>query len=400
MKKKETEEEESADDPPFIVAATVGMTSSSSSSAGSGKNNNSNNKVELIARRSMPTFVLKMLLCKAAGLNESDYDVRYKGKIIPVLDPNVTLKECGIAKETLSGVSLWENETCRRRKVADELDAYRREKREQFYDEKKKKKNGEEEEEEEDDPRAEARREIERIKARNSYSPDSNHPTTTTTTVERQDTSRYGHGTSSTSSQRQPFSSSTANENPAYYYPRPDQYHREQQYHHHHHQQQQPYQSESPIVIDDRDDDDDDDRRDGIYTNSAERRQSHGNDYRQNNYHRQPPPAPPEELDDLAKRRIASDQLQKIIADVDAIKFRVDDILDVHKNDPSLISDALRKTTLKNAREAAHLLEKSLLQADAVESYGFADIRAMRKGLVARVENMCGKLEPLTKESE
>jgi hypothetical protein len=24
----------------------------------------------------------------------------------------------------------------------------------------------------------------------------------------------------------------------------------------------------------------------------------------------------------------------------------------------------------------------------------------MRKGLVARVENMCGKLEPLTKESE
>ena len=35
-----------------------------------------------------------------------------------------------------------------------------------------------------------------------------------------------------------------------------------------------------------------------------------------------------------------------------------------------------------------------------VESYGFADIRAMRKGLVARVENMCGKLEPLTKESE
>jgi hypothetical protein len=285
----------------------------------------------------MPTFVLKMLLCKEAGLNESDYDVRYKGKIIPVLDPNVTLKECGITKETLSGVSLWENEACRR-------------------------------------------------------------PTTTTTTpVERQDTSRYGYGTSSTSSQRQPFSSSTANENPAYYYPRSDQYHREQQYHHHQ-QQQRPYQSESPIVIDDRDDDDDD-RRDGIYTNSAER-QSHGSDYRQNDYHRQPPPAPPEELDDLAKRRIASDQLQKIIADVDAIRFRVDDILDVHKNDPSLISDALRKTTLKNAREAAHLLEKSLLQADAVESYGFADIRAMRKGLVARVESMCGKLEPLTKESE
>ena len=397
--KKEGEEEENADDPPFIVAATVGMTSSSSSAGSGGKNNNSINKVELIARQSMPTFVLKMLLCKEAGLNEADYDVRYKGKIVPVLDPNVTLKECGIAKETLSGVSLWENETCRRRKVADELDAYRREKREQFYnDEKKKKKN----DEDDDDPRAEARREIERIKARNSYSPESNHPTTTTTTttVERQDTSRYGYGTSSTSSQRQPFSSSTANENPAYYYPRPDQYHREQQYHHNQQQQQQPYQSESPIVIDDRDDDDDDDRRDGIYTNSAERHQSHGNDYHQNNYHRQPPPAPPEELDDLAKRRIASDQLQKIIADVDAIKFRVDDILDVHKNDPSLISDALRKTTLKNAREAAHLLEKSLLQADAVESYGFADIRAMRKGLVARVENMCGKLEPLTKESE
>ena len=393
--KKEGEEEENADDPPFIVAATVGMTSSSS--AGSGGKNNSNNKVELIARQSMPTFVLKMLLCKEAGLNEADYDVRYKGKIIPVLDPNVTLKECGIAKETLSGVSLWENETCRRRKVADELDAYRREKREQFYnDEKKKKKN---DDEDDDDPRAEARREIERIKARNSYSPESNHPTTTTTTttVGRQDTSRYGYGTSSTSSQRQPFSSSTANENPAYYYPRPDQYHREQQYHHHQ-QQQRPYQSESPIEIDDRDDDEDD-RRDGIYTNSAER-QSHGSDYRQNDYHRQPPPAPPEELDDLAKRRIASDQLQKIIADVDAIRFRVDDILDVHKNDPSLISDALRKTTLKNAREAAHLLEKSLLQADAVESYGFADIRAMRKGLVARVESMCGKLEPLTKESE
>jgi len=396
--KKEEEEEENADDPPFIVAATVGMTSSSSvsSSSATGKSskNNGKNKVELIARQSMPTFVLKMLLCKEAGLNESDYDVRYKGKIIPVLDPNVTLKECGITKETLSGVSLWENETCRRRKVADELDAYRREKREQFYDEKKKK-NGDDDD---DDPRAEARREIERIKARNSYSPESNQPTTTTTTtVERQDTSRYGYGTSSTSSQRQPFSSSTANENPAYYYPRSDQYHREQQYHHHQ-QQQRPYQSESPIVIDDRDDDEDD-RRDGIYTNSAER-QSHGSDYRQNDYHRQPPPAPPEELDDLAKRRIASDQLQKIIADVDAIRFRVDDILDVHKNDPSLISDALRKTTLKNAREAAHLLEKSLLQADAVESYGFADIRAMRKGLVARVESMCGKLEPLTKESE
>ena len=384
MKKEGEEEEENADDPPFIVAATVGMTSSSSSSTSAGKSskNNDKNKVELIARQSMPTFVLKMLLCKEAGLKESDYDVRYKGKIIPVLDPNVTLKECGIAKETLSGVSLWENETCRRRKVADELDAYRREKREQFYDEKKKKKNGDDDD---GDPRAEARREIERIKARNSYSPESNQPTTaaattTTTTVERQDTSRYGYGTSSASSQRQPFSSSTANENPAYYYPRTDQYHREQQYHHHQ-QQQRPRQGESPIVIDDRDDDEDD-RRDGIYTNSAER-QSHGSDYRQNNYHRQPPPAPPEELDDLAKRRIASDQLQKIIADVDAIKFRVDDILDVHKNDPSLISDALRKTTLKNAREAAHLLEKSLLQADAVESYGFADIRAMRKGLVA-----------------
>jgi len=205
---KKEEEEENADDPPFIVAATVGMTSSSvsSSSAGKSSKNNDKNKVELIARQSMPTFVLKMLLCKEAGLNESDYDVRYKGKIIPVLDPNVTLKECGIAKETLSGVSLWENETCRRRKVADELDAYRREKREQFYnDEKKKKKN---DDEDDDDPRAEARREIERIKARNSYSPESNHPTTTTTTttVGRQDTSRYGYGTSSTSSQRQPFS--------------------------------------------------------------------------------------------------------------------------------------------------------------------------------------------------
>ena len=97
-------------------------------------------------------------------------------------------------------------------------------------------------------------------------------------------------------------------------------------------------------------------------------------------------------------RIVAAEVLEHIHADVDAIKFRVDDILDVHKNDPSLISDDLRKTTLKNAREAAHLLEKSLLRADAVESYGFTDIRAMRKGLVARVENLCGKLEPLTKE--
>ena len=121
------------------------------------------------------------------------------------------------------------------------------------------------------------------------------------------------------------------------------------------------------------------------------------NDF-QNDSRRRAPPPPPPEMDDLAKRRGASDELQKIIADVDAIKFRVDDILDVHKNDPSLISDDLRKTTLKNAREAAHLLEKSLLRADAVESYGFTDIRAMRKGLVARVENLCGKLEPLTKE--
>ena len=106
----------------------------------------------------------------------------------------------------------------------------------------------------------------------------------------------------------------------------------------------------------------------------------------------------PLELDDLTKRRLAADQLQKIIADVDALTVRVDDILDVHKNDPSLISDELKKTTLKNSREAMHLLEKSLLRADAVESHGLPDIRAMRKGLVARVENICGKLEPLTKE--
>jgi len=158
------------------------------------------------------------------------------------------------------------------------------------------------------------------------------------------------------------------------------------------HQQQQQQRESSPIVIDGSSDDD---ARNNNYTNSAERRnQHHQNDY-QNDSRRHPPPP---EIDDLAKRRVASDELQKIIADVDAIKFRVDDILDVHKNDPSLISDDLRKTTLKNAREAAHLLEKSLLRADAVESYGFNDIRAMRKGLVARVENLCGKLEPLTKE--
>ena len=196
--------------------------------------------------------------------------------------------------------------------------------------------------------------------------------------MERQDTSRYGYGTSS-SSQWQPFP--PAEENPYRQHPQHQQHQRES----------------SPIVLDGGSDDD---ARNSNYTNSAERRnQHHQNDYQNDSRRRAPPPPPPPpEMDDLAKRRGASDELQKIIADVDAIKFRVDDILDVHKNDPSLISDDLRKTTLKNAREAAHLLEKSLLRADAVESYGFTDIRAMRKGLVARVENLCGKLEPLTKE--
>ena len=355
--------EEGEHEKPFIVTATVGMTSSSSS------NRNNDNKIELIARTSTPTFVLKMLLCKEAQLNESDYDVRYKGKILPTSDPNTTLKECGITG-SCTGISLWENDACRRRKVADELDAIRREKREQFY-------------EKEADARAEARREIERIKAKNSYSPENttnnNDGFSGQATMERQDTSRYGYGTSS-SSQRQPFP--PAEENPYRQHPQHQQHQRES----------------SPIVLDGSSDDD---ARNSNYTNSAERRnQHHQNDYQNDSRRRAPPPPPPPppEMDDLAKRRGASDELQKIIADVDAIKFRVDDILDVHKNDPSLISDDLRKTTLKNAREAAHLLEKSLLRADAVESYGFTDIRAMRKGLVARVENLCGKLEPLTKE--
>jgi len=347
--------DEGEQEKPFIITATVGMTSSSS-------NRNNTDKIELIARTSTPTFVLKMLLCKEASLNESDYDLRYKGKILPTSDPNTTLKECGITG-SCHGISLWENDACRRRKVADELDAIRREKREQFY-------------EKEADARAEARREIERIKAKNSYSPENttnNGGFGGQATMERHDMSRYGYGTSS-SSQRQP--TSVAEENPYRQY----------------HQQQQQQRESSPIVIDGSSDDD---ARNNNYTNSAERRnQHHQNDY-QNDSRRHPPPP---EIDDLAKRRVASDELQKIIADVDAIKFRVDDILDVHKNDPSLISDDLRKTTLKNAREAAHLLEKSLLRADAVESYGFNDIRAMRKGLVARVENLCGKLEPLTKE--
>ena len=66
-------------------------------------------------------------------------------------------------------------------------------------------------------------------------------------------------------------------------------------------------------------------------------------------------------MDDLAKRRGASDELQKIIADVDAIKFRVDDILDVHKNDPSLISDDLRKTTLKKRSRSRALVGKEFV---------------------------------------
>ena len=188
MKSPPSRTEEGEHEKPFIVTATVGMTSSSSS------NRNNDNKIELIARTSTPTFVLKMLLCKEAQLNESDYDVRYKGKILPTSDPNTTLKECGITG-SCTGISLWENDACRRRKVADELDAIRREKREQFY-------------EKEADARAEARREIERIKAKNSYSPENttnnNGGFSGQATMERQDTSRYGYGTSS-SSQRQPF---------------------------------------------------------------------------------------------------------------------------------------------------------------------------------------------------
>ena len=351
------------EDPPSVVRATVGMSSSQKNAR----------KTEIIARQSMSTFVLKMLLCKHANVNESDYDVRFKGRIVPTSTANVTLGECGITKETTSGVSLWENEACRRRKVADELDAIRREKREQFYDGAH--------------AREEARREIERIKAKNSYASES-IGTDGGGTLERQDTSRYGYMPSSSraaaaaAAQRQP----PAAENP---YQQSQQHH--QQYHHrvHHHQQHHAYlnannindhnhHDESPIVIDDTSD------AAHIAAAAAEstRRDAHS----------------PLELDDLTKRRLAADQLQKIIADVDALTVRVDDILDVHKNDPSLISDELKKTTLKNSREAMHLLEKSLLRADAVESHGLPDIRAMRKGLVARVENICGKLEPLTKE--
>lgn len=363
-------EEEDLEDPPFVVRATVGMMSSSQKKPA--------RKTEIIARQSMSTFVLKMLLCKQANVNESDYDVRFKGRIVPTSSTGanvMTLGECGITKETTSGVSLWENEACRRRKVADELDAIRREKREQFYDGAH--------------AREEARREIERIKAKNSYASES-IGTDGGGTLERQDTSRYGYMPSSSSraaaaaaaAQRQP----PAAENP---YQQSQQHH--QQYHHrvHHHQQHHAYPNannindhnhhdESPIVIDDTS------AAAHIAAAAAEstRRDAHS----------------PLELDDLTKRRLAADQLQKIIADVDALTVRVDDILDVHKNDPSLISDELKKTTLKNSREAMHLLEKSLLRADAVESHGLPDIRAMRKGLVARVENICGKLEPLTKE--
>ena len=322
--------EEGEHEKPFIVTATVGMTSSSSS------NRNNDNKIELIARTSTPTFVLKMLLCKEAQLNESDYDVRYKGKILPTSDPNTTLKECGITG-SCTGISLWENDACRRRKVADELDAIRREKREQFY-------------EKEADARAEARREIERIKAKNSYSPENttnnNGGFSGQATMERQDTSLYGYGTSS-SSQRQPFP--PAEENPYRQHPQHQQHQRES----------------SPIVLDGSSDDD---ARNSNYTNSAERRnQHHQNDYQNDSRRRAPPPPPPPppEMDDLAKRRGASDELQKIIADVDA---KLEPFLDQFKH------------------------------AVAVESYGFTDIRAMRKGLVARVENLCGKLEPLTKE--
>ena len=362
--------EEEEEDPPFVVRATVGMMSSSQKKPA--------RKTEIIARQSMSTFVLKMLLCKQANVNESEYDVRFKGRIVPTSSTGanvMTLGECGITKETTSGVSLWENEACRRRKVADELDAIRREKREQFYDGAH--------------AREEARREIERIKAKNSYASES-IGTDGGGTLERQDTSRYGYMPSSSSraaaaaaaAQRQP----PAAENP---YQQSQQHH--QQYHHrvHHHQQHHAYPNannindhnhhdESPIVIDDTS------AAAHIAAAAAEstRRDAHS----------------PLELDDLTKRRLAADQLQKIIADVDALTVRVDDILDVHKNDPSLISDELKKTTLKNSREAMHLLEKSLLRADAVESHGLPDIRAMRKGLVARVENICGKLEPLTKE--
>lgn len=357
--------EDAEEDPPFAVRATVGMSSSAKNAQ----------KTEIVARQSMSTFVLKMLLCKQANVNESDYDLRFKGRIVPTSTPNVTLRECGITKETTSGVSLWENEACRRRKVADELDAIRREKREQFYDGA--------------NAREEARREIERIKAKNSYASESTG-IDGGGTLERQDTSRYGYVPSSSSSSRAAAAAAAQRQPPAAENPY-QQSQQHQQYHHRVHRQQHHvypnannitdhnHHDESPIVIDDTSD------AAHIAAAAAEstrRRDAHS----------------PLELDDLTKRRLAADQLQKIIADVDALTVRVDDILDVHKNDPSLISDELKKTTLKNSREAMHLLEKSLLRADAVESHGLPDIRAMRKGLVARVENICGKLEPLTKE--
>ena len=233
-------EEEDLEDPPFVVRATVGMMSSSQKKPA--------RKTEIIARQSMSTFVLKMLLCKQANVNRSDYDVRFKGRIVPTSSTGanvITLGECGITKETTSGVSLWENEACRRRKVADELDAIRRRNESSFTVRAH--------------AREEARREIERIKAKNSYASES-IGTDGGGTLERQDTSRYGYMPSSSSraaaaAQRQP----PAAENP---YQQSQQHH--QQYHHrvHHHQQHHAYPNannindhnhhdESPIVIDD-----------------------------------------------------------------------------------------------------------------------------------------------------
>ena len=126
------------------------------------------------------------------------------------------------------------------------------------------------------------------------------------------------------------------------------------------------------------------------YYNNTTTTTTHNNEKRQQTHERQA-------LTSAQKRRIATDQLQKIIADVDALKFRCDDIHDINKNDPEHISEELKIATKKNAREAYHLLEKSILDADAIDSHGFDDIRQMRKGLVARVESILGKLEHLTK---
>ncbi|CAL6334482.1 unnamed protein product [Bathycoccus prasinos] len=94
------------------------------------------------------------------------------------------------------------------------------------------------------------------------------------------------------------------------------------------------------------------------------------NDF-QNDSRRRAPPPPPPEMDDLAKRRGASDELQKIIADVDAklepfldqFKHAVDEL----ERECALIAENAKADADECAREASKILSDLERKSEEME---------------------------------